>query len=689
MKVSFNWLKDYVKVKATPEQLAEQLTMAGLEVKKIERVSDDVIFEMEITTNRPDWLSHLGVARELHATTGNSFSLPPSKIKPPVEAERVFTIATPDRDLCPYYSAVLLEDVEWTKTETPAYMKNRLEVCGIRSINFIVDVTNYVLLECGQPLHAFDADLLNGDAISARRAKEGEKIAAIDGVVYPLIRNDLIIADLKRPIAIGGVMGGKNSEVSSNTKNILLESAFFTPASVRQTARRLQLASESSYRFERRADPAGVDSARERAVYLIAQHAKIGRLSRVFSGGKPPIRFLAISFAYPEVKKLLGTQIPQTKGKSYLMRLGLRVSGSGKKWSVKIPSFRSDLTRSCDLIEEIARLYGYDRIPETLPLAQPLEPRIDPLLKLEDEVHRLCTSLGFSEAITFSLVESTLFDKLKLFQNNRVRLVNPQNKELNLMRPSLISGLLASVQRNLYAGQSTAWLFEIGNRYLDEAGDKKLPHEERMLGLILSGESAGGWLDKKRSAGFYDLKGSVHELLKRIGIDSFEEGKSDDPIFQSGQGISVQAGGVELGSYGTLSDQVRNVYDVEKGVFYGEFSLERVLKLAKIKRTIKDIPKFPSSPRDLTLICGDDLKSGIIVKRIREMAGHLAAKIEVFDCFRGGQIPKGRKSLSFRISYQAEDRTLENEQVNKLHFSIIDDLNRSFGTELPKAKATS
>ena len=354
MKVSFNWLKDYVKVKAAPERLAEELTMSGLEVKKIDRVSDDVIFETEITTNRPDWLSHIGVAREIHAMTGNSFSLPPIKIKPQAKAESVFAILTPDRDLCPYYSAVLLEDVSWEKT--PDFIKTRLEVCGIRSINFIVDVTNFVLLEFGQPLHAFDAELLNGDTISARRAKEGEKITAIDGAVYQLNRNDLIIADLKGPIAIGGVMGGKNSEVNLSTKHILLESAFFSPASVRATARRLALASESSYRFERRVDPAGVDQARDRAVYLIAQHAKIGRLSPVFRGGKLPVRPVSISFAYSEVRKLLGTEIPQSKGKSYLTRLGLRVTGAGKKWSVKIPSFRPDLARPVDLIEEMARL---------------------------------------------------------------------------------------------------------------------------------------------------------------------------------------------------------------------------------------------------------------------------------------------------------------------------------------------
>ena len=304
MKVSLNWLNDYVSIKDSPQKLAERLTMAGLEVKKINSAAKDTVFETEITSNRPDWLSHLGTAREIHAVTGGKFKIPPLSHRMTQKSEKRFKVSVPDSGLCPYYSAVLLEGVEWGRT--PQWMKERLEACGIRSINLVVDITNYVLLEWGQPLHAFDADRLAGNKISARRARSGERLIAIDGMNYELTGEDLVIADSKGPVAIGGIMGGKDSEVSEGTKNILLESAFFTPSAIRRTARRLVLGSESSYRFERRVDPRGVDRARERAVYLLTQHARLKRISPVFCAGRLPIQEPNISLRLEEIKRIVG-----------------------------------------------------------------------------------------------------------------------------------------------------------------------------------------------------------------------------------------------------------------------------------------------------------------------------------------------------------------------------------------------
>ncbi len=685
MKVSLNWLKDYVPIKGSAESLSELLTMAGLNVEKLERVKDDTIFEIEITTNRPDWLSHIGVAREIHAVTGSRFVIPPFQVKTQRRNDKSFKISIPDPNFCPYYSAVLLEGVEWG--ETPGFMKKRLEACGVRSVNLIVDITNYVLLEWGQPLHAFDAERLNGTEIFARRARTGERITAIDGVAYELAKEDIVIADSKGPVAIGGVMGGKESEVSEKTRDILLESAFFAPPRIRATARRLALGSESAYRFERKVDPASVDQARERAVYLIAKYARVKRISPVFKAGKPPIRSTKIALRHSEIKRILGIEIPKTEIKSYLSRLGLRVSQNGKTINVQVPSFRSDLSRPIDLIEEIARLYGYHQIPETLPVMSPIEPRVNPILVLEDQIRSVCVGFGFYEAVSFSLVESTSYDQLGLYSNERVRLVNPQNKELSLMRPNLLSGLAQAVRRNLSIGETDVRLFEVGNRYLDQ--DKQLPKEERVLALMLSGEGRLNWLDKKRQASFYDIKGTVEELLNQIGIESVEVQEDTNFIFQSGEGISLFVKGELIGYYGSLSDRVRKIYDIEKPVFYAEINLEKIPPLIRKSRSVVEIPKFPSSPRDLTLILSETVRAEAIMKEIRRMAGALAARIEVFDYFKGGQIPKGKKSLSFRIFYQAKDRTLQNEDVNQLHFSIIDSLHKSFGAELPKAKVAT
>ncbi len=682
MKVSLNWLKEYIPIKGSVESLSQLLTMAGLNVEKTEHSKNDTVFEIEITTNRPDWLSHIGVAREIHAVTGNRFTVPPFQVKAQRKSEKSFKIFTPDPKFCPYYSAVLLEDVEWD--ETPEFMKKRLEACGIRSINLIVDITNYVLLEWGQPLHAFDADRLHGDKIFARRAQESEKIIAIDGINYELTKDDIVIADSEGPVAIGGVMGGKESEVSQKTKNILLESAFFAPPRIRATSRRLGLGSESSYRFERKVDPVGVDQARERAVYLITKYARVKRISPVFKAGKSPVKNIKISFQHSEIKRVLGVEISQRKIKSYLSRLGLRVFGKGKAIKAQAPSFRSDLSRPIDLIEEIARLYGYNKIPETLPVMSPIEPHISPILALEHQARSLCVGFGFYEAVSFSLVETGPYDQLGLYRNERIRLANPRNKELSLMRPNLLSGLAQAVRRNFSVGETDIRLFEVGNRYLDAAN--QLPKEERMLALILSGEGRLNWLEKKRPASFYDIKGIVEELLNQIGIESIGVQENADSIFQRGEGISLFVKDESVGCYGNLSDRVRKIYDLEKPVFYAELSLEKILPLIKKGRSVTEIPKFPSSPRDLTLILNEQVRAETIIAQVRQKAGDLASKIEVFDYFKGGPIPKGKKSLSFRISYQAKDRTLQNEEVNQLHFSIIDSLHKSFGAELPKAK---
>ncbi len=707
MKVSLDWLKDYVGVKGSAEALSEVLTMAGLNVEKLHKVGDDVVFEIEITTNRPDWLSHLGVAREIHAVTGKGFSLPPVyrdrsiKKKGPVPKTRTLKISLPNHDLCPYYSAVILEDIQWQ--ETPAFMKKRLEACGIRSINLIVDITNYVLLEWGQPLHAFDLDLIHGDEITARSGRDGERMTAIDDITYELKKNDIVISDAKGAIAIGGVMGGKESEVSSKTKNILLESAFFKPASVRQTARRLVLASESSYRFERRVDPEGVEEARRRAVYLISKYANPKRISPVYRSGKLPVTKTKITLPTSEIERILGIEIPNSKVKSYLTHLGLDVSAKKNSISAVVPSFRSDLTRPIDLIEEIARLYGYHQIPETLPDLVPIDISVQPILRLEKKTRCLCVGFGFQEIITFSIVEDAVLKRLG-FSEPCVRLVNPQNQELSLMRPTLLSGLMQSLKRNISVGQTDLWFFEIGNRYFAVPGtagtrssinqpvplvpgtEGTLPHEERVLGLAISGEGRLNWLDKKRPASFYDLKGVIEEFFSRLGIDSLQTEVCNHPFFEIGEAISLKINGTEVGIYGSLSERVRKIYDVDKPVYFAEFSLEELSRVQGKLIHFDELPKFPSSPRDLTLIVSDDFKAGVIIDRIRQMAGALAVKIDVFDYFKGGQIPKGKKSLSFRIDYQTKDRTLQNEEVNKLHFEIIDSLGRSFGAELPKAK---
>ena len=678
MKVSFDWLRDYVQVKGSSTDLAERLTNAGLHVEKIESVSDDSVFEIEVTSNRPDWLSHIGVARELHAITGKPFSIPRLTKRKTSRTMRSFKILVPDLKFCPYYSAVLLEGVELAKT--PDWMKKRIEACGIRSINLIVDITNYVMLECGQPLHAFDADRLHGDSIAARRARKGETLVAIDDSSYKLTTDDVVSADEHGPIAIGGVMGGKRSEVSENTRNVLIESAFFEPLPIRVTSRRLGLTSESSYRFERGVDPRGVDWARDRAVDLILKYAKVKLTSSVFRSGRLPMREPKIKLQWSEVKRILGVQVPGSS--AFLARLGLRVQTGKGTITVGIPTFRPDLSRSADLIEEIARLYGYGRIPETFPSVIPLEQKRDDLLDLTDRIRDLGVGLGLNEAISFSLVNPAPLERLGIMKERWVRLDNPRNRELNLMRPSLLPGLLEAVRRNFYAGENEIALFEVGNRYLNQENR----FEEPMVAIVLAGERRAHWLDSARSVGFYDLKGLIEELFHRLGLRELNLLVSENPIYRSGECTILQVRNKVIGCFGALSERVRSLYDVDRPVFYGEFSLAQIEPFWKRDVSFFEIPKYPASPRNLTLIMEEKLEAQMIMNRIREMAGALVAQIDVMDLFKGGSVPKGKKSLSFRISYQAKDRTLQNEEVNRLHFSIIDSLKDSFGAQLPKGK---
>ena len=683
MKASLNWLKDIVSVRGSAEKIAYDLTMAGLEVKKTYAMDHDVMLETEITTNRPDWLSHLGMARELHAISGARFSIPPHENKVSRTSEKTITISIGDKELCPYYSACILEGVE--AVETPKEIREKLELCGIRSINFLVDVTNFVLLEWGQPLHAFDLDRLEGSTIAARRAETGEKMTAIDGKQYELSADDLVIADENGPVAIAGVMGGKKTEVNRSTKNILLESAFFAPFTVRKTSRRFALVSESSYRFERRVDPKGVDEARERAIYLIRKYAHPKRVSRVFAAGKAPVSKIKISLTFQEVKRILGIKIPAGKIKTLLGRLGLNVTAGKTSIRAEVPSFRADLTRPIDLIEEVARLYGYQRIPDTLPSVSPLEPHTDPLLLLEEKTRELSTGLGLDEILTYSLTESKCYEAAGFSKENWVKLINPQNKELNLMRPSLLGGLAAAVRKNIYAGRNSIWVFEIGNRYLSRP-KQELPTEERMLAVAVSGFARENWLEQPRQANFYDLKGIVETFLLRAGVTEIRTEEAKDTFFCKGKGLSASSGSTLIGSYGELSEQARNCFDLERPVFFAELSLTKLLAcLARSPKVVQDLPKFPPSPRDLTLILPEEIRSEAIVSRIEQLGRGLIQNIEPFAYFRGEKLPKGKKSLSYRIFYQSLERTLQNEDVNNLHFSIVDALSKDFGAQLPKS----
>jgi phenylalanyl-tRNA synthetase beta chain len=679
MKVSTNWLKDYVSLNPPLESVAERLTMAGLEVKKMEPVPErkDILFEVEITTNRPDWLSHIGVAREIAAVENLSFKIPvlEKTVNRPMPPGWRLNLRDPEG--CPYYTGVYLEGIQ--NVPTPDFMRERLEVCGIRSIGFIVDVTNYVLLETGQPLHAFDADSMKAQEIQVRRAKAGEKFIAINGEEYKLEPQDLVIADSERAVALAGVMGGKETEVTERTRNILLESAFFLPRLVRQSSRRLGLASDSSYRFERRVDPDGVDYARERAISLLQQYGKPRFVSAVIRAGEKPSGFKGpIHLTMAEIDKRLGLKIKAHQVASILTRLGLDAKpDSTEAIKVQIPSFRSDITKPIDLIEEVARIYGYDNIPETFP-ARPLpEVSTNPLWKLEDTTRNFFSGIGFSEAVTFSLIAPTGLDPEKDLAS-AVQVNNPLNKELTWLRPVMLPSLLSVVQRNQNHGAHRISLYEVGNVY-SKAEAQKQTQEEKVVSLVIAGKwKEKSWLDPEREATFYDVKGVVERFLVQLKIANFEFVPTSKTYFTEPVAEKILIEGQEIGFLGEVNQKTSSLWDLSSKVYFAQISLSKLISKMGTQRKYQEVSRYPAIERDLSILVPDSVKAKVVESEIQKRGQGLIQSIDVFDLFKGGRVPAGHKNLAFRITYQAADKTLLSEEIQKLHTEIAADIVKIF-----------
>ena len=656
-------------------RIAERLTLAGLEVKKCELLThpSDTIFEIEITSNRPDWLSHFGVAREIAAVENLSLKNP--VVDP--EAGRTpppgWNIQIKDASGCPYYTGVLIEGI--TETKTPDFIVNRLLACGIRSINLIVDITNYVLLEVGQPLHAFDADLIQGKEIVVRKPKQGEKFVLINGAEIELKPEDLLIADSGRAVALAGVMGGKDSEISEKTRNVFLESAFFNPGRVRKTSFTHQVSSDSSYRFERRVDPEGVDLGRSRALALIQKYAKPRYISAVIKAGeKPQLDVKTVHFRSEEVKQVLGVEIKSSQIVSILTRLGLDAKPHSEGvLKVGIPSFRADLVRPIDLIEEIARIYGYDNIPETLPAREPLTVGESPRRVLESKVRNFLSGAGLCETVTFSLVSEDGLDTEKDLQH-AVQIVNPLQYGLHWMRSTLVTSLLNVIQKNVNAGADSVPVFEIANIYF-LPDIHKHPVEERICSIALYGKKAAqAWLDQARAVTFYDLKGYVEAILKNAGCADLCVAKIQKSYFAEGRAEELRTWQTPLAFLGQVSGELLKKWDLKEPVYYAEISLEKLLKQSQKIRAFKEWPKYPAIERDLSIVVKESVKGGDLMGEIRGLGQGLIQEVVLFDLFRGKRVPEGCKNLAFRVVYQSPERTLVSGEVQKLHDEIAQTL---------------
>ncbi len=685
MRVLLSWLKEFVSVDLTAKEIAHTLEMAGLGVEAVETWDDDVVFDLEITPNRGDWLSVYGVARELAAMLNRP--LKPLEVSV-TETERsiheLAKVQIDAPDLCPRYSARLVLDV--TVDESPTWLKRRLEACGIRPINNIVDITNYVLLELGQPLHAFDFDTLRGRQIVVRRAHDGEIIYTLDEVRRTLDSDVLVIADAERPVAIAGVMGGLETAISPLTKNVLIESAHFNPVSIRRTSRRLGLRTESSYRFERWVDPSGTVRAADRAAQLMAELA----------GGKVcqgvidvyPLRIVPaqVSVRTERVRRLLGIDISAEEVAALLRRLGFEVIVDGETVHCLIPTFRNDIKREADLIEEVARLYGYDRIPMTLPKGVSPRAGESERRRLENAVRLFLTRLGLQEVMTLSLThpnaEAAWGIDAEGQKEQRLELRNPLTQDHTITRTALLPSLLTVVEHNFRNGVRDVWIFELGKVYRHGTVGDMASTEPRRLGIAITGNCYPVRWNLPREMGqadFYALKGLVEQLLAWLGIEdaTFEPGTH--PTLHPYRTAVLKVANTFAGVLGEVHPKWREQHDLPQPVYAAELDFEVLATRAQLERRFQHLPAFPATQRDIAVVMPEEFEAAKVLALIREIGGELVERVTVFDEYRGAPVPEGFRSVGFTITLRAKDRTLSSEEADQIVQRIKDALQKNYG----------
>ncbi|HNX80789.1 MAG TPA: phenylalanine--tRNA ligase subunit beta [Candidatus Omnitrophota bacterium] len=675
MKVTYNWLQDFVDITLTPEALADKLTMSGLEVKGIESVGGDFVFEIEITSNRPDWLSVLGLAREVAAITGKKLKLPALPKEKPVKGKARVSISIEDARDCPLYTAKILTDI--VVGPSPEWMRRRLEMVGCRSINNVVDVTNYVMFVLGEPLHAFDFDALHTDSIVIRRAAEGESMTTIDGQVKSLSSDILVIADTKKPVAIAGVMGGKDTEVIGSTKNVLLEAAVFNQVLIRHGRQKLGMQTESSYRFERGVDIERAVMASEYAVSLIRELAS-GKLAGSVSEGKKTAALPAVNVCVPWVQQMLGVTVSASRMKSILAPLGFMVTAKTKDiLRVVPPSFRQDVKAPVDILEDIARIYGYDKTPVTLPS---IKPRLlsNSLREWTTCVRETMVGLGGQEVLTYSLIDRELFNAAGFSGEAFVAVANPLSKEQEIMRPTLIPSLLQCVARNLNQQQEYVNLFEIASVYIPVAGG--VPHERLMLGIALSGSRSlllpHGLV--REEIGLLHIKGIFQALAARLGISavSFVASRKSDEI-------SLLLGEEVVGSARMVAQKSLDAFDIKnKSVCVAEINCAMLIGKATAAKRFVQLPKFPSVSRDVNFVVKEEISAGDVIEAVKNQAPAILRNVRITDYYKGKQIADGYKALTVSCVYRADDRTLTEAEVNPAHELVCDAVKKTLGATL-------
>jgi len=637
----------------------------------------DTLFEIGLTPNRADCLSVVGIAREIAAKLGTKIRFPDLAIKEGNDpVEQSISVTVEDAELCPRYAARYLSGCRIAPS--PEWLVKRLNAIGIRSISNVVDVTNLVMMELGQPLHAFDCDRLAERRIVVRRAGEGERFTTLDSQERILTADDLVICDAERPVALAGIMGGENSEIADTTTNILLESAWFLPSAVRKTSKRLGLHTESSHRFERGVDLGGVTHALDRAAALISELAG-GRVAQGRLDSYPAKREpVAIIFRPERANALIGIDLPQEEIIAILEGLECTVTGLPEgAFAVTPPSYRIDIEREIDLVEEIARMNGFDRIPATLPKAQVVSDRPTRHQQLEKSVRDFLVAQGMNEIINFSFTAPGAADKLLLSEDDprrgTIRLVNPLVDEQSVMRSTLLPGILETIARNISFRSLDLKLFEMRRVYLPVPGSDMPSEPLYAVGALTGSRDGLMWSRANEPVDFYDAKGILESLLSQLSVGGVRwVADAQEPFYHPGKSCSIMAGRERIGSVGELHPTVQENFGLDKPVYCFELDFEKVLTLARQKKTISAPSRFPDSTRDIAMLAPVELPAEKIIECINGVKVKEVEQVDIFDLYMGKGIPDGFKSIAVRIRYRSYERTLTDEEIGKLHGKIVD-----------------
>jgi len=636
----------------------------------------DKILCLELTPNRSDCLSMIGVAYEVAAQTGGKVKMPP--LTPPEVTRDIHTAASitvEDRDLCPRYTARVVDNIKIEKS--PLWLQLRLLKSGIRPISNIVDITNYVMLEFGQPLHAFDLKLLYDKQIIVRRAKAGETLVTLDGIKRDLDSDMLVIADKNKPVGLAGVMGGENTEITASTAEVLIEAAAFNPANIRRTARRLTMPSEASQRFEKGVNHEAVILAQNRAAYLIGElvcgDVLKGVLDLNYSTAKP-----CTIIVNPErINKIMGMQIPRDQIIAILERLGLGVQHEkAGLLAITVPLRRADLAIEEDIIEEIARLHGFDKIPVTLPRGELLENRESEDQKLQTLVRNILISCGFYECITYSFINPSNLVQLRLpeddFRMRAISVRNPFSEEQAVMRTTLLPGLLKVIQLNNSYRELNQMIFEVGSIYKAETLPlDKLPAEKAMLALAVTGLiPEPNWVVPSREADLFTIKGALESLFDRLGIKNVDFIEEVMPFLHPTRGAVIMSAGEKFGFLGQLHPEIALSWDISQPVMLCEIDLSIILKKTSLVPRVAPLPRFPAANRDIAVVVPREVPALQLERTIHESGDGLVSSVKLFDLYEGKQIPEGMRSLAYSVIFRSDEGTLTDSEVNKAQNNI-------------------